>query len=91
MPENWNQDYEIKLQNLLKSIEETVAKYKQEIEQQVKEAKDRNYEDFPVELVQVQSITETNTEQRRPKAIGILSHPAYKRKTTIVENGGRIK
>lgn len=80
-----------KLQEILQNIDEIIAKYKQEIEQQIEEGKDRTYYDIPVqypieELKSVQSEQET-----RPKAIGIFSHPAYKQKTKIVEDGGRVK
>lgn len=80
-----------KLQEILQSVDEIIAKYKQEIEQQVEERKNRTYYDIPVQNPIEEPKSIQNEVTKRPKAVGVFSHPAYKQKTKIVEDGGRVK
>lgn len=80
-----------KLQEILQSVDEIIAKYKQEIEQQVEEGKNRTYYDIPVQNPIEEPKSIQNEETKRPKAVGVFSHPAYKQKTKVVEDGGRVK
>lgn len=90
MPENKSNLLDIDA--LLANIRNIVERYKQEIEQQVKDAQEQTYEDFPINNeTSVQSIT-TSTEDKKEKVktVGPFNR-AKGQKTKVVNDGGKIK